>query len=63
MKQTLTLLKPHTHLGQRLQPGDEIEASYAIAKWLTNLGIAKAKPAVTGSTKTIRKNQPQKKEA
>lgn len=45
--QAVILIKPHTHRGQALQPGDQIRVAPAIAEWLHAQGVIEASAPVT----------------
>jgi len=38
----IELVKPHTHVGKLLRPGDTLELTEEIASWLIREGTAKA---------------------
>jgi hypothetical protein len=52
----IELLKPHTHAGTLLEPGDVIDLPADLARWLCASGIAKAHPA-PASAKPISKTE------
>ncbi|HNG61467.1 MAG TPA: hypothetical protein PKZ52_16710 [Cellvibrionaceae bacterium] len=41
----IQLLKPHTHDGQMLAPGDSLHLAVDLAQWLINLEVACACPS------------------
>jgi hypothetical protein len=55
----LELLKPHTHAGTLLEPGDVIELPADLARWLCNAGIAKPhKLSPSSKTQSNREENP-----
>ena len=52
----IELLKPHTHGGTLLEPGDVIELPGDLARWLCGAGIAKPHKAIP-TTKSQPKNE------
>lgn len=53
--QTVELLKPHTHAGTLMEPGDVIDLPVDLAHWLIDSGIAqphKVVPATKSLSKT-----------
>ena len=51
----IELLKPHTHAGATLAPGDRLDLDEAAARWLIDAGVAKA---TDGLDEPIGKHQP-----
>lgn len=51
----IELLKPHTHAGTSLAPGDVLDVDEATARWLIEAGVAKA---TDGLDEPIGKPQP-----
>lgn len=51
----IELLKPHTHAGVRLEPGNRMDVDEATARWLIDAGVAKA---TDGLDEPIGKPQP-----
>lgn len=46
----IELLKPHTHAGTRLAPGDVLDIDEATGRWLIDAGVAKAADGLQEST-------------
>lgn len=46
----IELLKPHTHAGTSLAPGDVLDIDEATARWLIDAGVAKADDGLQEST-------------
>jgi len=51
----IELLKPHTHAGATLGPGDRLDLDEATARWLIDAGVAKT---TDGLDEPIGKPQP-----
>lgn len=46
----IELLKPHTHAGISLAPGDVLDIDEATGRWLIDAGVAKAADGLQEST-------------
>ncbi len=46
---SVELLKPHTHAGTTLEPGDVIDLQADLARWLIDAGIAKPHHAASAA--------------
>ena len=46
---SLVLIRPHTHAGKPLQPGERLDVESSTADWLIAHGIATPEPTVPAS--------------
>ena len=51
----IELLKPHTHAGQEYAPGAALDVDDGAARWLIEIGVAKAADPVDAAREPQRK--------